>query len=64
MPWWLSVLALVSLTIFVSNYVEVLFFAFLFDALYSYRYPMPFLALVIATVFLLIVISVKTRIRT
>ncbi len=60
LPWWLSALVLAALTVFVLNYVEVMFFGFLFDTLYSSRH-IGFLA---ATIFLIVVLFVKSRIRT
>lgn len=63
-PWWLSGIVLLGLTVYLSNYVEVIFFGFLLDTLYASRYPMPFSGLSIATVFLISVILIKTRIRT
>lgn len=63
-PWWLSAVLLFGLTVYFSNYVEVLFFGFLFDVLYASQFPMPFLGLLIATVFLMAVILIKTQIRT
>jgi len=64
LPWWVSVLALVTLTIYFQTYFEILFFAFLFDVLYSVRYVFPHTALTFALVFLIITMFIKTRIRT
>ena len=60
LPWWLSVLILAGLTIFVPNYVEVLFFGFIFDTIYSYNHT----GLIVATIFLIAFLFVRTKIRT
>ncbi len=64
LPWYISVLALVGLIVYYPVYIEGLFFAFLFDTLYSSQLTFPFTALTIASVFVLIVFFVRTRIRT
>lgn len=63
LPWWLSAIILVGLTIYFPLYLEVLFFGFFFDALYAVRYTFPYTGLSVATVFLLVVIFVKTQVR-
>ncbi len=64
LPWWVSAVLLLLLTIYFDFYLEVLFFGFLLDSLYfgekTYIYP----SLTIATISLLIISFVKTRIRT
>ncbi len=64
LPWWVSVVLLLGLTIVFPLYLEVLFFGFLFDTLYSSRHGFPYTALTIVFVFLILVSFVKTRIRT
>lgn len=64
LPWWISIFMLAGLTIYFPLYLEVLFFGFLFDTLYSARYGFPYTALSIAFVFLLLVYFIRTRIRT
>jgi len=59
LPWWLTALALVALTILVSTYVEVIFFGFLLDTLYSNQH----IGLVLATIFLILVMIVRSRVR-
>jgi len=49
---WISVIILGGLTIYFPLYLEVLFFGFLFDALYSTQYNFPYIGLTIATIFL------------
>ncbi|MCX6702123.1 MAG: hypothetical protein NTX96_02950 [Candidatus Zambryskibacteria bacterium] len=63
LPWWISILVLAGLTIYFPLYLEVLFFGFLFDALYSVKYNFPYTGLTIALVFLVIVLFIKTRIK-
>ena len=63
LPWWISIISLAGLTIYLSFYIEVLFFGFLFDTLYSVGPFFPYTGLTIATAFLLITMFVKTRIR-
>ena len=64
LPWWLSAILLVGLTIYFPLYIEVLFFGFLFDTLYSAGLTFPYTALTIAFIFLMIVFFIKTQIRT
>jgi hypothetical protein len=59
-PWWLSVIIVVSLTIYFPFYLEVLFFGFIFDTLYGQNHT----GLIIATIFLASVMFARTRIRT
>lgn len=63
LPWWLSAIILITLTAYLPFYLEVVFFGFLIDALYTIQYSFPYIGLVTATVFLLITMFVKTRIR-
>ncbi|KND47860.1 MAG: hypothetical protein AB201_03030 [Parcubacteria bacterium C7867-006] len=64
LPWWFSVIILLIQSVFLVNYVEVIFFGFLIDTLYSSQYAFPYTAIVISTVFVLLVMFVRTRIRT
>jgi hypothetical protein len=64
LPWWLFGLVLIGLTIYFPFYLEVLFFGFLIDALYSVKYSFPYIGLTIATIFLLVVMFVRTKVRT
>ncbi len=64
LPWYLSLLILVSFTIYFTFYLEVIFFGFLFDALYLPGTHFPYNALTLAFVFLLVTMFVRTRIRT
>ena len=59
LPWWLTALVLVGLTIYLPTYVEVIFFGFLLDTLYSNQH----IGLFSATIFLIIVLLVKSRVR-
>ena len=59
LPWWLTVVALVGLTIYLPTYLEVIFFGFLLDTLYSNQH----IGLFSTTIFLIIVILVKSRVR-
>lgn len=63
LPWWLSVLLLIGLTVYFHFYPEVIFFGFLIDALYTVQYSFPYVGLVTATIFILITMFVRTRIR-
>lgn len=63
-PWWLSLAVLVTMTLYLPFYFEVLFFGFLFDTLYSAQYSFPYTFLSLAFIFLVIVMFVKERIRT
>ena len=62
LPWWLSAIILIGLTIYIPLYLEVLFFGFLFDTLYSAS--KGHVALISATIFILVVTFIRTRIRT
>jgi len=66
MPWWITIFVLAGLTIYLPLYSEVLFFGFLFDILYATKYSNSFLhfGLLSATTLLLLVMFVKTKIRT
>ena len=63
LPWWLSTLILIGLTIYFPFYLEVLFFGFLFDTLYASDYRFPFIGLIFGTIFLLVTIFARTRMR-
>jgi hypothetical protein len=60
LPWWLTSAILVGLTIYLPTYFEIIFFGFLFDTLYSKQHY----GLITATLFLAVVMFVKTKIRT
>ena len=64
LPWPISAVFLIAETIYFSYYLEVLFFAFLFDTLYSPKFTFPLNPLTIAFVLLVVVSFVKTQIRT
>ncbi len=63
-PWWITVPILIGLSIYYPLYLEVLFFGFLFDALYSVNYEFPYTGLTSAFVLLMLILFVRTRIRT
>jgi hypothetical protein len=60
LPWWMSVIILAGLTIYIRFYFEVLFFAFLFDILYSGSHT----GMIVAIFFIGVVEFVRTKIRT
>lgn len=62
LPWWLTAVILVGLSIYVPFYVEVVFFGFLFDTLYNATNGHK--GLIVATIFILIISFVRTRVRT
>ena len=64
LPWWISVIILIGLTVYLKLYIEIIFFGFLFDVMYPARYVFPLTFLSCATIFLLVVMFVKTHIRT
>ena len=63
-PWWLSAMVLVGLTVYFPYYLEVLFFGFLFDRLYAGSLTFPHTGLILAFLFLLGTMFIRTRIRT
>ena len=63
LPWWLSMIILIILIVYFPVYIEAMFLAFLFDTLYADKYRFPYIALTSATIFLLLIMFVKTRIR-
>ncbi|MBI4155956.1 MAG: hypothetical protein HY507_01855 [Candidatus Zambryskibacteria bacterium] len=63
LPWWVSAVVLMALTIYFPFYLEILFFGFLFDTLYSAHYTFPFTALTFTVVFLITVMFIRSRIR-
>ena len=64
LPWWLTVVILLSLVIYFDFYMEVIFFGFLIDTLYMTpnRNIYPFF--ISSFIVLLLTSFVKTRIRT
>ena len=64
LPWWLTVVVLIFEVLYIKNYVEVIFFGFLIDLLYSVKYPFPYFGILLSTVFLISVMFIRTRIRT
>ncbi|MSU45417.1 MAG: hypothetical protein EXS47_02195 [Candidatus Zambryskibacteria bacterium] len=63
LPWWLSIFILAGLTLYTQFYIEVLFFGFLLDALYSSTFSFPYIGLSISALFLLAAVLIKTQIR-
>ena len=64
LPWWFSILVIIGFTIYIPSYIEALFFGFLFDTLYSSYYTFTHAALTSAFVLLVLVMFVRSRIRT
>jgi len=64
LPWYLTVALLAGLTIYFPLYLEALPFGFLFDTLYASRYAFPYVGLLVSLIFLILVLFVRTRIRT
>lgn len=64
LPWWLSAVILFGLTIYFPLYLEVIFFGFIFDTLYSAQFSFPYIGGTLALVLLLVVSFVKKNIRT
>ena len=62
LPWWLSAVLLLVLTIYLSLYLEVLFFGFLFDAIY-FGGTNLFGALSLSFLLLLVVTLIKPYVR-
>lgn len=63
LPWWLSIFVLLVGTIYFPLYLEILFFGFLFDTLYSGFRNFPHTGLFLALLFLVLVLFAKTRVR-
>ncbi len=63
LPWWLSGIALLFLTIYIPFYPEVIFFGFLIDVIYSTGYAFPSLGLLIATVVFIVILYLRPYIR-
>jgi hypothetical protein len=59
LPWWLTALALFGLTVYLPTYIEVVFFGFLLDTLYSGQH----IGVISATIFFILVLIIKSRIR-
>ena len=64
LPWYVSAVLLVALILYFPLYIEGLLFAFLFDTLYARQLTFPYVALLLATIFVAIVYFVRTCIRT
>ncbi len=63
LPWWISVIPLIILTMYYPMYIEVVFFGFMFDSLYSIKTGFLYPGLVLSTAFLLITMYAKTILR-
>jgi hypothetical protein len=63
LPWWISVPIIIFFNFYFQFYLEVLFFGFMFDVLYLVRYSFPYTGLSVATIFLLIIMFIKTRVK-
>jgi hypothetical protein len=63
LPWWVSMPLIALATIYLPFYLEALFFGFLFDALYSESYRVPYIFLSSAAVLLLLLVFIRDRIR-
>ena len=59
LPWWLTALVLFGLTVYLPTYIEVVFFGFLLDTLYSGQH----IGVISATIFFILVLIIKSRIR-
>lgn len=64
LPWWLNCVFLLILTIYIPFYPEVIFFGFIFDALYSDKRTFIPIGLTLALVTYVAVNLIRTRIRT
>ncbi len=64
MPWWVFIPLIAIETIYIKDYFEAIFFGFFIDILYSVQYPFPYIAMMSATGFVLVVMYIKTKIRT
>lgn len=62
LPWWLSVALLLGLSITVSFFIEVLFFAFLLDVLYAPAHTFHY-GLFSAAVLFLAITLIRPRLR-
>jgi hypothetical protein len=63
LPWVVSLIILIGLTIYFPFYLELLFFGFLVDTLYGSQSGFFHPGLCLALGFLLLTIFVRTRIR-
>ncbi len=63
LPWWLSILCMIALTVYLPTYIEIFVFAFMLDVLYSAKFLFPYPALSMAFVYLIINSVVRERIR-
>lgn len=64
LPWWLSLPIVLGLTVYMPLYLEVVFLGFVFDTLYSVRFSFPYTFMTAGTVLLLVVVYIRSRIRT
>ncbi len=64
LPWWITFVFIFILNIYIPNYLEMIFFGFLIDALYSDNNSLFSPVLVISFVLYGVVNLVRTRIRT
>lgn len=64
LPWWISAIILLVLTLYIPFYVEIIFFGFMIDAIYSDIQTFFPYGLVVTTAFFLAVYFLRDRIRT
>jgi hypothetical protein len=62
-PWWISAPILIFFTIFFPLYLEVIPLGFLFDILYSPSFSFPFVGLTLSSILLVVVVFIKSKIR-
>jgi len=62
-PWWFSVLVLFFLTVYFNFYLEVLFFGFIFDNIYSQGQTFFHTGLLSATILLALSVYLKNKVR-
>jgi hypothetical protein len=63
LPWWLSLLVMVSLAYYFPLYIEIIFFGFIFDSLFLASYKFPYVSLIATAVILVLIISIRKHIR-
>lgn len=63
LPWWLTLVFLVTLAIYFPLYIEIIFFGFLFDNLYLVSNKFPYVSLVLTTLVLIIILFARKHVR-
>ncbi len=63
LPWWLTLVFLICMSYYFPFYMEIIFFGFIFDKLFLASREVPYTALALSVVILIIVSFIRRNIR-